>query len=942
MQQKQTPYSVRSHLLIILLLLGCLFSANPMLLAQQASKKGTILNGQFQDSQKKPVRGATIKLMHASDTAKALYRISDSLGKFSFTGLTADTYILDIQVQNYENLHKYISVDQQKDSVQLGVITLADHYNDMETVSVTAVRPVTMNGDTTEFNADAYTVKPDATAGDLLSKMAGLEVDKDGNVQSDGQPVPKIYVNGKPFFGDNPAMAVKNLPADAIKKIQVYDAQTDQSKFTGFDDGERIRTINIVTRRKFKGLFGRPSVAIGSRDASLKNPLYRIDGKAFLYGPDKQLSFVAKADNTRGARVGKNHGSTYGANYRNKIGETSKIAASYMLNKNMGSGDSRTWRQDLYTNDTVFNKNTVRSSWNQQINHNFNLDWETKFDSTNELYIRPRYSIASDHNTNSSTTTIDSAYKEQVTPKNKTVNSGRSDGNQHNFNLSATYNHRFKKRGRSISLDLNMNSNSNDRIRTSNTELFDYVADSLEITRRKFINTANNTSYRANLDYTEPLGLHHMLQLELNGAYSNSESDQRAFNYDSLSSGYTDIDSVLTNLYGNTYQSTRTTLSYRYHDEHVRFSVGSGTQWGNVRSLNRTKNTDIHQDYVNLYPTASFSYKFNKWRRLRFRYSGRTSQPSVSQMQPIVDNSNPLYIRAGNPDLKQRFNHNAFIEYSTRDSVTSRSFYGKIDAELAENSVVNSVTRLDNGGQYSIPVNINGNYQMSAYLGVGLPIHWIESNLDLQTRINRQHMVSLIDGVKNYTTQHVFSETFRWRSNLKKALDINLTTRPTYHLTNYSVSKSTDGNYFDQLIAFDGTWYSESGWESSAGFHYTLYAGLPKEQQNNSTILNISFAKSFAQKAAKLTLSVTDLLNQSNGMDFVRSDNFIQQTQNDVFKRYFLLTFSYNLKDLHLHFGGSKSAEQKEDAGESQPHSGHKNRNSGDGHARGGRAGRNV
>jgi len=896
-----------------LCLIALLILSHSNLNAQQkhpASQE--VMTGTLQDSNKTAIYGATVKLMKASDTAKVKYQISDSSGHFMFSGLSADTYILDIQSQNFVRMQKYLSLDKDQDTLNIGTLLLADHYNDMDVVSVTAVRPVTMNGDTTEFNADAYKVKPDATAGDLLNKMSGIEVDKDGNVQSDGEAVPRVYVNGKPFFGDNPAMAIKNLPADAIKKIQVYDAQTDQSKFTGFDDGERIRTINIVTRRKFKGLFGKPSIAIGSRAADLKTPLYRIDGKAFLYGPDKQLSFIAKADNTRGSRVGKSHGSTYGANYRNKVGEKSKVVASYTLNKNAGDQSSRSWRQDLYTNDTVFNKNTERSSQNSQVSHNFTLDWESKFDSTNELYIRPRYNFGRDYSSNSSTTTIDSAYLDNVVHKNKTENTGRSDGSQHNFSLATTYNHRFKKRGRSVSLDINMGHNSSDRTRLSNTDLYDFVADSLDATRRQFINTSTNTSYRANLDYTEPLGMHHMLQLELNGAFTKSESNQQTYNYDENSGDYTDIDSTLTNLYGNTYKSARSTINYRYHDEHFRFSVGSGTQWGKVESLNHTKQTDIHQDYINLYPSASFTYRFSKWRRLRMRYSGRTSQPSVSQMQPIVDNSNPLYILAGNPDLKQRFNHNAFIEYRNRDSVTGRSFYGKLDMEVARNSVVNSVKRLDNGGQYSMPVNINGNYQASAYLGFGLPIRWIPSNLDLQTRINQQHMVSLIDAIKNYTTKVSFSETFRWRSNFEKALDINFTTRPSYHLTDYSVSRSTNGNYFDQLFSFDGTWYSESGWESSAGFHYTLYAGLPKDQQNNSTIVNLSVSRSFAHKSAKLTLSVTDLLNQSNGLDFVRSDNFIQQTQNDVFKRYFLLTFSYDLKNLHLNLSGKKGSSDDE------------------------------
>ena len=864
-----------------------------------------VLWGKLEDSLHKPLHTATIKLMKASDTVQAEYQLSNAAGNFYFPGVKADTYIVSIQFQGFRNLRKYISVDPVQDSLSLGRLELSSSFNEMETVSVTAVRPVTMNGDTTEFNADAFSVKPDATAGELLNKMSGIEVDKDGNIQSDGEAVPRIYVNGKPFFGDDPKMAIQNLPADAIKKIQVYDAQTDQSKFTGLDDAERIRTINIVTRRRFKGLFGRPSIAGGARDFHFNPKLYKVDGKAFLYGPEKQLAFIAKANNVVGPQVGNGHRYTLGTNYRNKIGEKSKISGSYTYNKNDNKQASKSWRTDLYTNDTVFNKYTERSSRNSNFQHKWSVDMETKFDSANELYIRPRYSIGNNKSSSASLTTIDSAYLDNVVHKNKTTNSSRSDNNQQNFSLSTTYNHRFKKKGRSVSLHLNVDNSQNDQERYSQTDLYDFIKDSLDISKRQFLNNGQHESYRANLDFTEVLGTRHMLQLELNASYSKNTSDQQVHNYDSTTEQYSIIDTALTNYFINTYKTARSTLSYRYHSDFIRLSIGTGLQWGKVKSKNNSKQTDLHQNYVNLYPTASFTYRFNKWRRLRFRYRGRTSQPDINQMQPIRDNSNPLYIHEGNPDLKQRFNHQVSIDYRNRDSATNKSINARLKVNVASNSIVNAVQRLDNGGQFSKPVNINGNYSINGYFSIGLPVRFIRSNLDLQTRVNHEHQVSLIDNIKNYTTKMELSETFRWRTNLDKLFDINFSTRPTYNIIHYSVSKHTNGNYFDQRFSFDGTWYTESGWESSASLHYTLYAGLPEEQQNNSTILNISFAKSLFHKAAKLTFSVTDLLDQSNGIDFTRTDNYIQQSITDVFNRYFLLSFSYNLR--HLKFNNNHS-----------------------------------
>lgn len=869
--------------------------------AQQQKNAVTTVTGWLKDSALNTIEGATVKLMQASDTANARYQLSDSLGQFIFTRVTAGTYVIDIQRQSFASLRKYISVNTKGDTLKTGPLLLPTSYNNMEAVTVTSVRPVTMNGDTTEFNADAYAVKPDATAGDLLNKMSGLEVDEEGKIQSDGEAVTRVYVNGKPFFGDNPAMATKNLPADAIKKIQVYDAQTDQSKFTGFDDGRRIKTINIVTRRKFKGWFGRPSVALGSGKLSFDNPLYRVDGKAFLYGPEKQWSLIAKVNNISGSQAGKSHKTQVGTNYRDIIGKKTKVSGSYKMDESRTQRSSTSWRQDLYTNDTVFNKYSERKSISKNINHHFSFNWETKFDTMNELYIRPRIGFGNNHSSNLSTTAIDSAYLDNEVHKNKTAANSRADGSQEDFSLSTTYNHRFKKRGRSVSLDVHFNQGHHDNERLNTTNLYDFALDSLEKIRRTSNNQSSNSSYRANLDYTEPFGDHHMIQLELNAAYSSANSDQRAFNYDELTQAYSEVDTVLTNNYGNTYQSTRTSLNYRFHTEAINLSFGSGVKWGKVHSDNRTKATEIHQDYINLYPTATLTYHFNKWRRIRFRYDGRTSQPSIQQMQPIVDHSNPLYVRAGNPDLKQRFNHHVSLEYKTRDSVSNRSISAHMDMQLATNSVVNSIRRLDNGGQYSQPININGNYSLSGYLSIGLPVKFIKSNLDLQTRIRNRRFVNLIDQVKNFTTRTELSETFRWRTNLKETFDVNFTTRPTYNLTSYSVSDNKNGNYFDQRFSLDGTWYAESGWESRVGFHYTLYAGLPEEEQNNSTILNLAISRSFAHKAAKLALSVKDLLNQSQGLSFTRTDNYIQQSHTDVFRRYFLLTFTYNLKYLSHH-----------------------------------------
>lgn len=925
--------------LFFFVLAFCLWSGTT-----QAQSKATTgkLSGQIVDTISNNVNRATISLMEASDTLSLKRTLSDSIGNFSFTGMPFTTYILRISFQGYEVVNRYVSLTPENPDLNLGEITLQQTLNELGTVVVTALVPITLKGDTTEYNADAFGTKPNATVEDLLKKLPGVEVAKDGTIQSQGEAVPRVFVDGKRFFGNDPKMATQNLPKDVVDKIQVFDGKSDQSEFTGFDDGNTIKTINIVTKKdKRKGWFGKSSAGIGNDDAEFKNGLYNVNARVFRMDGDKQIGFLGQLNNTnqqmftRGGG-GDNNGLTKtmaaGLNYRDKMGEKTDYSGSYFYNNTHQVLLNSTFAQDLYKDDTIqlSDRNSQTISDNQ--NHRFNLNIETNFDSSNRLRIRPDFSYTKGNNLSSSSSDIRRYIGNDTTGISRSTSTNSRENSSYNASVGTTYMHAFSKKGRSITLDLQLSSNRNESSGTNFGNIYNYQTDHDSLTNQQFSSVNDSKSINTTLSYTEPIAKNQLLELEFGNSYRKTNSDRKTYNYDSTTGSFTEVNQFLTNMYENTYQSNRGTLSYMYNDEALHISAGAGVQLGHLVSDNLSKDIHLTQDYVNLYPTASMSYKFSKTRRLRFNYRGRTNQPSVQQLQPVVDNSNQLHITTGNADLKQEFNHSFLLRYTNFDRENSKTFFATLSADITQHNIANAIYRLPNGGDSTIPVNLNGFYNVSGYLNWGFPLVTPKSNLDLSTRISNRRSVSLIDDEKNYTYTTSLSQRIKWSTNLSETVDINFSTDPTYNIAKYSVNKNQPGNYYSQSLSFEGTWFSESGWEIGSNFDYSFYAGLQSGQNTSIPLWNASIAKLFFKDhSGELKLSVYDLLNENKAINITRNDNSISQTQSNVLRRYLMLTFTYNLKQ----FGGKRGGR-----GGDRPWNGGGGRNGGGFGGGGGRGGR--
>ncbi len=914
-----------------------------------AQSSGT-LKGKLIDSvAKQSLKDASISVLDAKDSTVESFSLAKADGSFEVTKISFGTYVLQISFQGYEPVFQRIDFSKANPTVDLGNIYLKVSAGDIGGVTVRA-SPVQIKGDTTEMNASSYKTKPNATAEDLFKKLPGVEVAKDGTVKAQGQNVTKVLVDGKRFFGDDPKTATKNLPSDVIDKVQIYDAQSDQSTFSGFDDGNREKTINIITKKdRRKGYFGKFTAGAG------ENERYATSLSFNRFNGNQQISFIGQGNNINqqnfsvqdllgtmsssggrgpgggggmmmgmgggGGNIGNFLSGTQsgiattwagGLNYNDVWGKKTSVSGSYFYNNLNTNNDNSNHKETFVANnpDSSLLSNTGTTSNNKNANHRFNFELEQKFDSSNSMQVRPAFS--NQHNESFSQTNSFTTKGKLVNLSDvQQVNSRTSDG--YNFSTNILLRHRFKKRGRTISLNLTPGLTKNDADGYNISYNNIYTGSTFV---RDTINQISNTqrdgkSFGTNLSYTEPVGKHAQLEFTYAYSYSLNNSDQQTTRFNSTTNAYDIVVPNLTNKFENTNTSNRFGASYRNQvTKEWSYTLGMAVQKAELSSDNQTKGTNLSNSFTNYFPTVQIQFSKARANNLRFRYNGRTNAPSISQLQDVVDNTNQLNIKNGNPALKQEFSHNFNLFYTKFDVLTFKNFFVSLNGSFTQNKIGNDVVQntgstplvvdgvaLIPGAQYSKPVNINGGMNFSGFVNYGFPTKKPKANINLTTNLSYSRDVNLFNHVINYTNNYVAGERISYTMNIKEEFDLNFSSSSTYTLARYTQSPDNNGDYFTQVFSVEPTYSPKSGWIIGADFDYTFNRGQAAGYNQSVPLLNASIAKSiFKKKDGELKLSVFDLLNQNQSITRTVEQNYIQDTRTQVLTRYVMLTFTYNLR----------------------------------------------
>ena len=893
--------------------------------------------------------GATIEILLQSDSSLVKTGISDSKGKFTLEGLVPGGLIFKVSTIGYQ---EYIDLFTLKDTTKdLGIITLNKRGKDLSTVTIISkAPPVVQKGDTSQFSANQYKVNPDATTEDLIKKMPGITVDKDGTVTAQGEQVKKITIDGKDFFGDDASAALKNLPSEIVDKIQVFDRLSDQAQLTGFDDGNSQKAINIVTKTAIKnGQFGRAYAGYGTDER------YAAGGNVSFFKGDRRLSVVANFNNInqqnfgsqdllgvtggsnrggpgggRGGRGGGMGGSesfsvgqasgisktnALGFNYSDKWGKKVNVTGSYFYNNSTNNNASVTNIETLGAAKQFSFQDANSNTKNN--NHRINMRLEYKIDSNNTLFIIPSINLQDNKSASLSSLRTINAVGDSV---NSSLANSNSDRNGYNIRNNIMYRHSFPKKGRTLSLGFNttFTKNVGESVIDAKYRYYDslgvFTRDSLQ---NQFTdNNTNGYTLGGSVAYTEPIGKKGQLQIDYNPSFQKNKADQQTYLFDG--SKYTQFDTTLSNRFDNTITTHNAGISYRLSpSKDEQFSVGVNFQHSNLESQRIfPTTTNVDQSFTNFLPNAMWRKKLSAYSNIRVFYRASTNFPSVTQLQDVVNLSNPLRVSSGNPELKQSYTHFLASRFSYTNTKTSRSFFANIFLQSAgdyisnaifvaqKDSVIQQGIVLNKGSQLTKPVNLDGYRNLRTFFTYSMPIKVLKTTVNLNAGFTYAKLPGQVNYIPTVTDNYTYNGGIVLASNISEYIDFNLSYNANFNDARTTGGTISTSNYVNQAIGGTLNLLNKKGWFIQNDISSQSYSGLSGGLDQRYTLWNAAIGKKFLKnRAGELKLSVFDLLKENQSITRTVTGTEITDSQSEVLQQYFMLTFTYNLKN----FGKAKA-----------------------------------
>ena len=890
------------------------------------------IQGVLADTLNEPLMSATVVLLNPQDSTMEYFAITSTTGNFKIKGIKRGKYIFQASYLGYESIFNPIDLTEAQAVLPMGTLLLQPERKMLGEVTVEGERiPILIKKDTVEYNAGSFKVKPNSAVEDLLKKLPGVEVAKDGSIKAHGEDVNSIMVDGKEFFGNDPKIASQNLPADAVDKVQVFDKKSEMADFTGVDDGVRNKTINLKLKDgKKKGYFGNVAAGYGTDN--------RFESKINInrFNKKSQLSFLGRANNINQQgfsfndyltfagglqnvmmenggddgelRIDGNNGpipfdtgqpnygftnsGSAGANFNYDFSKKTDFTGSYFFSHLKKREEVESDRQN-FLDEIIFPSDRMQNQTTTNKAHRLNMKLKSKIDSNQILTLRTNFTLS------------DGAFQQvlnnrvyNVTNNLQNSNWSKNEYDNQNWNANAglSYLLKLKKKGRSLASSFG--AGFQDKQRTNRVESINsFLLDEPNSTFTDSLNQVQNEEgnqfdYSLRVSFTEPIGKREYLQFRYNRRNYSNELVKDFFD---LQNETRNRNIILSNAYQRDYTYDRPGMTFKLNRKKYIFTTGADFQYSRLDGKISNIENPITKDFWAVLPSTNFNYDFSASSSFEINYRTSIREPSLEQLQPVVDNTDPLNLYIGNTDLKPEYRHRLSLRYNLFDQFNFRSLFASVNSTFTKDKITNSRNIDSLFIQTTSPINVKNDWATRGYISFGTPLKFMRSKMNLSLNGNYNRGILFLNEIENQSDRWSTSVDFNIENRKKKVVDILLGINWSYNETQYSVNKSFNQNFNTINYYTDWTLSLKKDWTLGTSFDYTIYQGDGFENQRQVPIWNASVSKSIMKNRGTIELSGRDLLNQGIGIDRRSSLNYIEDIKINSLGRYLMLTFSYSL-----------------------------------------------
>lgn len=892
-----------------------------LLLAAQLGAQTFTVEGRVQDADGQPLENAAATLLKQKDSTVVNFTGTDTNGNFSFKiPAQKEPTFLQISHDKFRAFSKKFETVQQ--DLKIGTVLLQrDLVSDIEGVTIKA-SPVQIKKDTVEYNASYLKVNPDDKIDKLLEQIPGVETDADGVMTVNGKPVNKILINGKPLFNKDGKIAMETIPADLIRKIQITTSKTKEEEFTGRTPKSDSITVNFnIDEKNNKGTIKNFNLGYGT------NRRYDVKGLFAKFQQDRNIAVIAgsnninvsdfsvdgffeknnrnKAANGRTANTGVLRTSMAGFNYSDKIGgnfDLDKFSLEYKdSNLDTFSKISRT----TFLPDYTLDNRSERSGNTDKRTFNFNTDASLALDALTRITFSTGFSNnATDLTLENNTSTL----RDGVL-LNSSTGSSRGNTVSNSFKPQIGFIRKFEKPNRSLSASLSnvFSQNNNENFNLQETLFYqDPERNDYRNQLSKLHNAAN--VFRTNVKYTEPVSDSATVSLEVNYERQKLGRTLNVNDFDEPTGGYSIYNTLLTNELNQNNSLFNTGLVYNLNRSKYSFRAGTtlNTAQMDVMSVYNLQNYSFQKKFILPEYELMLNYKFNRTTALRISNAANYTLPDVNDLNPYVDSSDPLVTIQGNPDLKSTWQNSTNINFNMMNVAKGINFYSRLGFNYTDNDIVNYSFYDDSGRQFRTFENISGNKRLNFSTSLTKTYKWNGNKLDLVPSLSAGYSYrrGFLDALVFTNSTYTVAPKFGVNINLKDLMNLRASYGYSFSTSRYTNGQTdrTDTSRQNLSLRVTNYFFSKNLFFSN-DFTFVKNNNIASDFARSSYFWNSSVNYQFLKKQMILKFSVNDLLNQRQNATQTIGDNYLEDREELVLKRYFMLSLAVNLNS----FGGSKN-----------------------------------